>query len=135
MVKIGNISPLDERFWPNEPEPGFNPERNRQVIEGTIKKYEQKRARQMGNFVDNLRERTDAVASFFKKKDWGYSGGVRRYFGKRYLAKLRGEDIISSLRASPQSLANLRGLVVRGKGFRVDKDPWIEHDAKEKEKS
>jgi len=98
-MKIGEMNPLDKKFWPKEPEPGFSPERNRQVVDKSIEKYEAMRKKKMALFTENLKERTDALASYLA----GGSGlqrnrSLEQYFGKRYLAHLRGEDITDELR-------------------------------------
>ena len=98
-MKIGDINPLDKRFWPVDPDPDFNPERNRLVIERTIKKYEEQRARKQGDFVDKLKERTDAVASWLTSSHGAESmKPMDRYFSKRYLAHLRGQEIVKEIK-------------------------------------
>jgi len=92
-MKIGEFNPMDRKYW-GPPEPGFSVKRNRQVIENSIKKYERKRKRQMADFTNKLRERTDAAATFLKSKFVSSDPKkLERYFGKTYLAYLRGEDI------------------------------------------
>jgi len=97
MVKIGEFDPLDKKYW-GPPEPGFSATRNKQVIEDSIKKYEKQRARKMKEFTENLRERTDAAASYLKGMGGvDRSRSVEKYFGKRELAHLRAEDIRNQL--------------------------------------
>lgn len=74
--------------------------RNNAIIEWTIQKYEIDRAKRQKTFEHELEERTDAVASFLKAVDRGYNGSAMRYFGRRELAKLRGEKIIEKLKSS-----------------------------------
>ena len=96
-MRIGDFNPADRKFW-GPPELGFSPRRNKSVVEGTIKKYELMRKRKMADFVDKLRERTDAAASFLKSRLVSSNPkAVDRYFGKTYLAHLRGEDIKTQL--------------------------------------
>lgn len=97
-MKIGEIDPKDRRFWPKEPEPGFDPKHNEKVIKKTIEKNEKLRKRKKQEYRDILRERTDAVAHFLKRKAWGYGKPIEKYLGKRELAALRGEDIITRIK-------------------------------------
>jgi len=98
-MKVGEINPLDRKFWPKEPEPGFSPERNRLTIDKSIEKYEAMRKKKMDLFTDSLKERTDALASYLAGSEGVQKGrSLERYFGKRYLAHLRGEDITDELR-------------------------------------
>ena len=117
MVKIGDIDMRDKKFWPSEPEPGFNPERNKQVIEGTIKKYEAQRLARMRLFVKGLKERTDAIASYLTSPKVGKP--LERYFGKRYLAELRGQDITNELRQLTRPSLNLKKKIIKGETFKL----------------
>ena len=96
-MSLPNLDPSDRRFWPKDPEVGFSPEHNKRVINGTIEKNEKLRKRIRTQYKEQVRERTDAVARFLKKKDWGFSGGIEKYLGRRNLAALRGEDIITKI--------------------------------------
>jgi len=95
---MDNINPMDRKFWPKEPEIGFSPAHNKSVIERTIKKNDKLRERKIREYREQLRERTDAVASFLKKKSWGYGKPISKYLGRRNLAKLRAEDIITKIK-------------------------------------
>ena len=81
-------------------EAGFSPERNKYVIEKSIKEYEAMRKRRMKDYQDNLGERTDAVATFLTSKFAQYSAfpNIEKYFGRQYLAHLRGEQIAQQLK-------------------------------------
>ncbi len=97
-MKIGEIDPLDKRFWPVNPDPDFSPEKNKAVIEKSIAKYEAKRAKEKNKFVDQLRERTDAVASWLTSPHGAIGGNpLERYFSRRYLAHLRGKEIVERI--------------------------------------
>ncbi len=99
MVKVGDINPKDKKFWPDSPDPGFDPERNRRTIENSIKKYEAMRAKRMKAFRNELSERSHAAAYYLTSRH-GANGGnsPERYFGKRYLAYLQGKTIASRIR-------------------------------------
>jgi len=94
---IGDIDPQDRRFWPKNPEVGFSPEHNKKTIERSIKKYENTRRKKRAEYKEQVRERSDAVARFLKAKNWGFKGGIEKYLGRRNLAALRGEDIITKI--------------------------------------
>ncbi len=94
---------LDKRHFKEKGDPGFSPERNKSVIEESIKKYEATRARKKAEYADQVMERADAVASFLKNIDKGKMTGMNsedqalKYFGKKELAKLRGQKILGIL--------------------------------------
>lgn len=97
-MKIGEFDPSDRKFWPSKPEPGFSVERNKRIIEESIKKYDRQVARKMNEFTNRLQERTDAVATYLTGDGGAQrSRSVEKYFGKTNLAYLRGEDIKSKL--------------------------------------
>lgn len=77
---------------------------NKAVIEETIEKYERDRAIRQKLFAEQLEERSDAVSSFLKAKDKGYEGDSLRYFGKRELARLRGQQIVEKIKTARQSI-------------------------------
>lgn len=93
-MKIGDFDPMDRKFWSKTAEPGFSVAKNRWIINNTIKKYEKNRSRKMAEFTDALRERTDAVATYLCGINGAQrSRSIESYFGKAYLAYLRGQDI------------------------------------------
>jgi hypothetical protein len=92
------ISKKDKKFVLDIPDEGFSPQRNRQVIENSIKKYEAKRAERMKAFREGISERAEAVTSFWHHVNQGKHNDIDRYFGPQMLAKLRGADIIDELR-------------------------------------
>lgn len=78
-------------------DPGFSPERNQEVIEATIKKYEAMRKRKTRQFHEELDERVDAVASYLRHVAYGKSTPVEQYFGRKELARLQSRKIVGSL--------------------------------------
>ncbi len=98
-MKIGEINPKDKKFWQDKPDPGFSLERNRQIVERTIAKYEAMRRLKQKQFNEQLDERTDAIASYLAGGEGAHRGrSLERYFGRKYLAHLRGEDIVNEIR-------------------------------------
>ena len=95
-----DINPIDRKFIPVDPDPGFNPERNKQVIESTIRKYDQQRTKKKKAFVDTMGERSEAVASWLTSAHGAMSNKpIERYFTKRYLSYLRGREIADTLKS------------------------------------
>ena len=93
-----NVAKQDYRFILDKPEPGFNPERNKMVIENSIKKYEKIRAQKMKARREGVAERTDALAQYFTSPKFT-STPFGKYFGKKWMAHLRGEQIMDEIYA------------------------------------
>lgn len=85
-------------YFVEEGEVGFSPERNKAIVEGTIKKYEIKRRRQIAAFRDQVAERSDAVATYLQHVAQGGDDNIDKYFGKKELSRLRGEDKLAKLK-------------------------------------
>lgn len=79
-------------------EAGFNPDHNKMVIERTIKKYNAMRLKRRKAYQEALAERSDAVVTYLRAVDRGKEANVDKYFGKKMLAYLRGEKIVSRLK-------------------------------------
>lgn len=123
-MKIGDIDPSDRRFWPEEPEPGFSPERNKAVIDGTIQKYNRKQLEKRRSAFDGIAERAHAVSHFLTSQHGAKVGkSVVDYFGKRELAKLRGEEILETVRnrlnliTNPFTARELGNRIITKKGI------------------
>lgn len=100
MKKFTKSQVLDfKKFYVPGGEDGFSPERNKAVIEETILKYEADRDRRQKEFGESLDERSDAVSHFLKAIDRGQATTALKYFGKKELARLRGEEILGQLYA------------------------------------
>lgn len=98
-----NVDPLDRHFILREPEKGFNPSRNKSIIEDTIRWAEQQRTLKNKEHDEDYAERSDAVVSYLRALDRGMAPGtdrMQKYFGKRTLAYLRGEEIRRKLMAN-----------------------------------
>jgi len=80
-------------------DPDFSPARNRAVVEKTIKKMDKMQKEKLKDYTNQIRDRSSAVASFFKHVNNGKHNNILKYFGKRELARLRGEDIANQLKA------------------------------------
>lgn len=99
MKKSNKLSPLDYKYVPMDPEPDFDAEHNKKVIADSIKKSEamaRKKEREHGEAVG---ERSAAVARYLKGLQNGKaSSDVEKYFGRKELARLRGEQIAKKIK-------------------------------------
>ena len=86
---------------------GFSPERNKTIIEGTIKKYNKYRAEKRKKQFEALEERTDAVMTYLTNSE----KPVEEYFGRKMMAYLRGQKIVEELRGNYKILSTLQGNV------------------------
>lgn len=114
---------MDQKFWPKNPDPDFNPARNKLIIEGTIRKYEATRKRKMEEFSDQVKERTDAVASWLtSRKGAESSKSLDQYFGSRHLAYLRGKEKVDEIRRSLGIESNKAPRIFNSMGEIVEAD-------------
>ena len=108
MSDLSKNQLLDYRKWYNEkPEEGFSPDRNKKVIEDSIKKAQIMRQRKHTDFIEQLRERSDAVVSYLKRVEMGMEKDVESYFGRQELARLRGQKIVEEIRGRSKRLFSL----------------------------
>lgn len=99
-MKKSHISFLDEKFLYEKPEgdADFNPEHNAQVIADSIKKTDANYRAKKREQNDAISERASAAATYLKSLDTGgKTSNLADYFGKRELARLRGEEIKSRI--------------------------------------
>lgn len=98
MNKLTPEQLRDKKFYVSTPDIGFNPARNKAIIEGTIRKNDLKRRKKIDAYVDTVRERSEAVVSYlFSRKGAQGGNSVERYFGKQVLAYLRGQKIVEEM--------------------------------------
>ena len=92
----------DRKWFVESGEPGFSPERNKAIVEASIKKYEAQRAKKYAQFRENLMVRSDALATWAKDTRHGWESGkpADRYFGRRMMAYLRGDTVRGELMAN-----------------------------------
>jgi len=96
---------LDYKKWyQDKPEAGFSPERNKAVIEESIRKAELMKRRRQSDYVEQIRERSDAVVSYLKRVSMGMEKSVEAYFGRQELARLRGQKIIQEMQGRSRRL-------------------------------
>ena len=95
-VKVG-VADM-KRYWKEHPDPGFSEARNKATINRVIKHNEQVFKRLRAQLDDETRDRANAVAHFLKYKDRGGHQTVEGYFGRRELARLRGDELVAKLK-------------------------------------
>lgn len=99
MTKLTKNQILDfEKFYKSEGDSDFSAKRNMEIVENSIKEYELKRKLIQERFNDDMAERSDAVAFMLKSIDNGKTTDALKYFGKKELARLRGEEILGQMR-------------------------------------
>jgi len=82
-------------FYVEGGDEGFSPERNKAVIASSIKKYNDHKKKQVKKYHEALDERVHAVATYLKSRFTESTNPniFEKYFGRQYLAYLRGQKI------------------------------------------
>ena len=115
-IKVNNIwvDTKDEKYILNKAPDGFSPEKNKQVVEDSINKYEEFRKKQWKIWEEKTRERANALASFFKYLDRGEGGTdpMKKYFSRKTRAYLRGEKILETLSGGRYRAINSHGQII-----------------------
>ncbi len=91
------------------PDANFSPQRNKAIIDMTIKKYDEMRKKKRHEYDSDYAERSDAVVSYLKHNIGKPGYALDRYFDTKYLAYLRGDEIRLKL------MANMRILDPKGR--------------------
>ena len=112
---MDKIAKADWKFVKVDPDPDFNPQRNRRVIDEVIRESEVLARERKREFAEGLGERTSAIAEFISAvKLGGRSEAAEKYFGKKFLAHLKGTD----KKAERQSKDGLTVIDSKGKVIR-----------------
>lgn len=91
------IQPEDYKFVPVDPDPNFDADKNKEVIEGVIRDTEKIAKKKKREAYEGIDERAEAMAQFLKSADkGGKTSNVAKYFGRKELARLRGESLIKN---------------------------------------
>ena len=89
-----------KRYFVEEGDPGFNPDRNKKIIADTIKKTEANHRKRQKQWEEKVMERSDAVASYLCSNAVQSGKPIEKYLGKRNLAYLRGKRIVQELQSN-----------------------------------
>lgn len=82
-----------QKFYMVKPDPEFNPDRNKQVVEDSIKMAEDIARRKHADYLEKIAERADAAAHYAMYLERNGSSSAEKYFGKRILGQLQGRKI------------------------------------------
>ncbi len=111
MDKKNKISHRDWKYMEQNPygDAGFSEEHNRRVIAEVDTWNEQMDRERERKHKEALSERNTAIAAYFKNVTQGKGvTDVEKYFGRRHLAYLRGEEIVKQLKANPELVEKLK---------------------------
>lgn len=98
------IEKVDLPFVNVDPDPGFDPEHNRKVIQKTIEWTDKMAAKKVRDYQDSLHERTSAFAQYVDSFNKGNTNtNIEKYFGKQYLTYLRGQQVIEQIKKAAKS--------------------------------
>lgn len=94
------INPLDHKFVPVDPDPNFDADHNKRVIAETIEENERLRSKRQREYGTKIREKSEAIAQYLDDTVKGKtSSGIEKYFGRKELSRLRGEEIRDIIKA------------------------------------
>lgn len=97
-MKNNHIAREDWKYVPVDPDPNFDADRNRRIIERTMKKAEKRQKEKLKESEAATRSRTSAIATYLKSiQQGGKSSDISKYFGRKELARLRGESVLKEL--------------------------------------
>lgn len=85
-------------YYIEEPDSSFSPERNKAMVAESIRRTNENRRKKTKEFNDKVGERVDAVVTYLRSRVAEGSTPIERYFGKRQLAHLRGQQILRTIR-------------------------------------
>ena len=93
------IQPQDLKYVSVNPDADFDPKHNQAVIEKTIKDNEKLVKARNKVFDEKAKERTNAVAIYLRSlNQGGKATNHEKFFGKKYLAYLRGKEIMEKIK-------------------------------------
>lgn len=99
MKKLPKLDQADWGYAPLDPDPDFDAQHNQKVIDGIVRANEKNAQRKKKEQLDEIKERSNAVASYVKSVAKDKSNTTPEgYFGKKYLAYLRGREIIDIMK-------------------------------------
>lgn len=94
------IEPIDYKHVGVDPDPNFDAEHNRRVIKETIEENERLRARRQREYGSKIRDKSEAVARYVTDlADGKTNSNVEKYFGRKELLRMRGEEIRDIIKA------------------------------------
>lgn len=95
-------------------DPDFDPEHNKRVIAEVNAANDELDKKKDRDHSSDVRERSNAAVSYLQNVSQGKGvTDVDKYFGKRYLAHLRGEEIVKKLKMNPAILKKMRNKMAK----------------------
>ena len=93
------ISPQDLKYVKVDPDPNFDPEHNKAVIEKTIRDNEKLVKNRTEESLEGAKERHNALAIYLRSlNQGGKATNYEKFFGKKYLAYLRGKEVMDKIK-------------------------------------
>ena len=93
------IAPQDLKYVGVDPDPDFDPEGNKRIIEGTIKWTDRVARQKTREAMEKVKERIHATALYASSiSRGGKSINKEKFFGKKNLAYLRGYEIMERIK-------------------------------------
>lgn len=93
------IAEEDLKFAPVNADLDFDPQHNKRVIENVIRKTKENKVRIEKENREGIKERTAAISQYLSSLDQGgKSSTIESYFGRRELARLRGEEAMARIK-------------------------------------
>jgi hypothetical protein len=113
-LTMDKVSKSDWKFVKVEPDPNFNPERNRRVIQEVIDETDRIARERKREFQKEVGERSDAIANYISNLEMGgASEDLAKYFGKKYFDYLRGKHLTDKKQSEDGLTIVRNGKVVR----------------------
>jgi len=115
--KRDSIARKDWKYMEQLPygDPDFSEEHNKRVIAEVDAWNDEQDRKRSRDFSEKTLERTSAVAQYLKSVSEGAESSTDKYFGKRYLAYLRGQEIVKKLKENPALIEKMKNKW-KGKG-------------------
>ena len=92
-MKTVKIDKSDWGYVNVDPDPDFDPEHNRRVVDEALKKARLYRDNSLKAFREKTKERVVATAKYIDALQGDKVKSAESYFGKKYLTHLRGREI------------------------------------------
>lgn len=87
-----------KRYYKDRPDESFSPTRHKEIVERTILKVEQQAKQKSRDYVEQIKERANAVAWYLKSNAVNAGKSIEKYISRKELARLRGQKIVHKLK-------------------------------------
>lgn len=100
MKGLDKVDQKDLKFLQaQKPDPNFDPEQNKRDLAWVFREHDKMVRKKEKEYGKHLEEASDATSYYLKGvEQGGRSTDVKKYFGKKHLAYLRGEEIMQKLK-------------------------------------